>query len=87
MAADRGQWEFGPSRGEKRKEKTSAQGKPPPGARREFQEKGKKKNDKKSDRKSDKSILMGSGLSGVREEAREAYILRTVKRKPEKHKV
>jgi hypothetical protein len=73
----------------------SAQGKPPPGARREFQEKSDRKNDrrsdrrsdKKSDRRSDKSILLGSALSGARERPREVYGLRTVKRKPGKHEV
>jgi len=54
----------------RRKEKKSGPRKPPPEARREFQEKSEKKNDKKSD----KSILMGSGLSGAREEAREGSI-------------
>jgi hypothetical protein len=50
----------------------SGPGKPPPGARREFQQNSDNKNDKKGDEKSNKSILMGSGLSGAREEAREA---------------
>ena len=61
--------------------------KPPPGARREFQEKSKRKRNEKSEKKSDKSILMSSDISGVEEEAREVYGLRAVKRKPGKHKV
>jgi hypothetical protein len=65
----------------------SAQGKPPPGARREFQEKSKRKRNEKSEKKSDKSILVSSDISGVEEEATEVYGLRTVKRKPRKHKV